>query len=284
MSWLVRERPDLRCDFAVNEGGGVLLELAGGERVVPVSVGEKVVTAVRVRLFGTGGHASVPGAPDNPLGHAAAAIERLLAHRPPVALEPGFAAALADLGAPAGDDEAAIAWAYGQNPVLGRWTEAAARMTITPTGALASEPPNVIPGHADVECDVRALPGDGEDEILAELARALGDSVRYEVEFMEPPEGGTRSHVDSRLYEVLDAYLAERVPGARTLPVIDAGFTDSHFVRDAWGTTAYGFAPLIHGDPDAYLASAHAADESLAIADLVEMAEFHAYLLRELWR
>ena len=22
MSWLVRERPDLRCDFALNEGGG----------------------------------------------------------------------------------------------------------------------------------------------------------------------------------------------------------------------------------------------------------------------
>ena len=34
MSWLVRERPDLRCDFALNEGGGVLLELADGRRVV----------------------------------------------------------------------------------------------------------------------------------------------------------------------------------------------------------------------------------------------------------
>ena len=30
LSWLVRERPDLRCDYALNEGGGVLLELADG--------------------------------------------------------------------------------------------------------------------------------------------------------------------------------------------------------------------------------------------------------------
>ena len=34
MSWLVRERPDLACDFALNEGGGLLLTLADGRRVV----------------------------------------------------------------------------------------------------------------------------------------------------------------------------------------------------------------------------------------------------------
>ena len=43
MSWLVREREDLRCDFALNEGGGILLELADGRRMVTVSVGEKRV-------------------------------------------------------------------------------------------------------------------------------------------------------------------------------------------------------------------------------------------------
>ena len=47
MSWLVRERPDLRCDFALNEGGGTLFELAGGGRIVTVSVGEKLVSSLR---------------------------------------------------------------------------------------------------------------------------------------------------------------------------------------------------------------------------------------------
>ena len=46
MSWLVRERPDLRCDYALNEGGGMLLELADGRRIVDVVVGEKQVTSV----------------------------------------------------------------------------------------------------------------------------------------------------------------------------------------------------------------------------------------------
>ena len=71
MSWLVRERPDLRCDYAINEGGGTVLELADGRRMVTVSVGEKVVTSIRIRMHGTAGHASVPEGADNPLAHVA---------------------------------------------------------------------------------------------------------------------------------------------------------------------------------------------------------------------
>ena len=41
---------------------------------------------------------------------------------------------------------------------------------------------------------------------------------------------------------------------------------------------------MLHGDPGAYLDAAHAADESIAVDDLVEMAEFHLFALRELWR
>jgi acetylornithine deacetylase/succinyl-diaminopimelate desuccinylase-like protein len=61
------------------------------------------------------------------------------------------------------------------------------------------------------------------------------------------------------------------------LPLISTGFTDSHWIREAFGTVAYGFAPVIRGDPDAYLNASHAADEALAVADLVEMAEFHLH-------
>jgi acetylornithine deacetylase/succinyl-diaminopimelate desuccinylase-like protein len=282
MSWLVRERPDLRCELALNEGGGCLLELAGGGRVVPVSIGEKVVTAVRLRMLGTGGHASIPGGADNPLGHAASAIERLLADRPPLRLEAELSAALIELGAPPGDDAALIAWAGAENPTLGRLVAAAARMTIVPTGALATEPPNVIPPFADVVCDCRALPGEGEGEIRARIDAVLGDSLRYEVEFLEPPTGGTRSSIESPLYAVLERYLAARAPGARALPLVDAGFTDSHWVRDAWGTVAYGFAPVLHDDPGSYLDAAHSTDESLSLDDLVEMAEFHLFAIREL--
>lgn len=281
MSWLVRERPDLRCDYAINEGGGTLLELASGRRVVTVSIGEKKVTSLRVRLLGRAGHASVPAGADNPLRHVATAIERLLAYRGAASLAPAVAAALSRLGAPEGE-EAATEWARGQHPLLADLLPAMTAMTITPTGLETFEPANVIPPFADVICDCRALPGQSEDDVREQVARALGDGLRYELEFLEPLAGGTESPIDTPLYRVIEAYVAERLDGAELLPLISAGFTDSHWVREGYGTAAYGFAPVFSTDLDAYHGGMHGADECIDLVDLVEMASFHLHALRAL--
>ena len=73
--------------------------------------------------------------------------------------------------------------------------------------------------------------------------------------------------------------MAERLPGAALLPIVTPGFTDSHWVRRAHGTVAYGFAPVFSMDPAAYMRGPHGADEALEVADLVEMAEFHLHVL-----
>lgn len=276
-SWLVRERPDLRCDYALNEGGGVLLELAGGRRVVTVSVGEKRVTALRLRFHGRAAHASVPTRADNPLRKVAAATQRLLDYRAPASVVPAVARALAALGAPVGG--AGIAWAAEQHPVLADSLPAMTRMTVTPTGLATYEPTNVIPPFADLVCDCRALPGQGEAEIRDHLDRALGD-LAYELELLEPLAGGTESPIETPLYRVLEDYVAERLPGAELLPVLSTGFTDSHWLREAHGTVAYGFAPVFATGAEAYLDAAHGADEALAVDDLVEMAEFHLRAIR----
>jgi acetylornithine deacetylase/succinyl-diaminopimelate desuccinylase-like protein len=275
MSWLVRERRDLRCDCALNEGGGTLLELAGGRRVVTISLGEKVVASVRIRFFGRAGHASVPAGADNVLGRAAAAVEALLRHDAPTILIPSIADALRRLGAPDGDDDEAVAWAAAQHPILAGMFPAMTRLTVTPTGLQTHEPANVIPPFADVICDCRALPGQGFEDIERHVAAAIGDGVGYELELLEPLEGGTESPLDTPLYRLCEQYVAERLPGAELLPVVTPGFTDSHWVRGALGTDAYGFAPVFSTPLDVYLDGMHGADEALDVADLVEMAEFN---------
>jgi acetylornithine deacetylase/succinyl-diaminopimelate desuccinylase-like protein len=259
-----------------------MLLLAAGGRVALVSVGEKLVSSLRVRLFGTAGHASTPDEADNPLAHAATAIERLLAHRAPTRLAPAVAAVLGALGAPAGDDAELIAWAAGQHPMLGELLAASSRRTVTPTGTRTYEPANVIPPYADVVCDCRALPGEGEESIREHVAAALGDDLRYELELLEPLAGGTESAIDTALYRAIEDYVSDRAPGATLLPMVTPGFTDSHWIREGFGTVAYGFAPVLHGDPVAHGEAAHADDESIAIADLVEMAEFHLGAIRAL--
>jgi len=283
MSWLVRERADLRCDYALNEGGGTLLELADGRRVVTVSVGEKRVTSLRIRVHGTAGHASVPAAADNPLRYAATAVERLLAAPSPIEVTPVVARALETLGAPADlDPEEAVARAGALHPLLAELVPPMTRLTVTPTGLQTHEPPNVIPPYADIVCDCRALPGQGEGDIRAHVAGAVGTGFSYELEFLEPLAGGTSSPIDTALFRVCEEYVATRLPGARLLPLVTPGFTDSHWVRDAFGTVAYGFAPVFSQDLGAYLDGVHGADESIDLDDLGEMAEFHLHALRAL--
>ena len=282
MSWLVRERPELvRCDYALNEGGGTLLELGGGRRVVTVSVGEKIVTSLRIRIHGVAGHASVPDGADNPLRHLAVAVEGLLAARAPARMTPVLERALDLLEVPAGSEDERIARARELHPILADLLPPMARLTVTPTGTRSFEPSNVIPPYVDLTCDCRALPGEGEEEIRAHVAGALGDGFRYELELLEPPEGGTESSIETPLYDAIEAYVAERLPGAVLLPLVTPGFTDSHWVRRL-GTVAYGFAPILHMDPAAYLAGMHGADEGLDVDDLVEMTEFHLLAARTL--
>ena len=231
-----------------------------------------------MRVLGTAGHASVPEGIDNPLVHLASAIERLDAYRPPTELVPAVARALEVLGV-VGDDEQALDEAGSLHPFLGALLPTMTRMTVTPTGADAAEPPNVIPPFADLICDCRALPGQDEAEIEAHVAKALGDDFQWQLELLEPLEGGTESSTDTPLYRACERYVEERL-GAQLLPIISPGFSDSYWVRKAHDTVAYGFAPVFATDLDVYHEGAHGADERLHLDDFAEIAAFHLAVLR----
>ena len=49
---------------------------------------------------------------------------------------------------------------------------------------------------------------------------------------------------------------------------ISPGFTDSHFLREAFGTVAYGFFPMRTMDPELAARLIHSADERIAVEDL----------------
>jgi carboxypeptidase PM20D1 len=277
MSWLVRERLDLRCDYALNESGGLLLELADGRRVVLISVGEKILTSVRIRVFGRAGHASVPPEDAGAVRLAASVVERLHSYRPGAAEVPSVRHAMGVLGAPPGSVDEATAWAGELHPVLAEMLPVTTRMTVTPTGLRTHEPANVIPPFADVICDCRALPGQTEADIREHVDAALGAGISYELELLETLHGGTESPIETPLYRLCESYVESRLPGAGLLPLVTPGFNDSYWVRRAHGTVAYGFAPVFSTEPATYLAGMHGADEVLDVADLVEMVDFHLH-------
>jgi acetylornithine deacetylase/succinyl-diaminopimelate desuccinylase-like protein len=269
LSWLCREHADtIRCDFAINEGGGDRLELADGTAIYEATAAEKKTAPFRIHVRGRSGHASMPGIADNALVKAARLIERLAAYQPEPQLGPeveGFLRAVLGEVPPASE---AVERTRALSGAGADQVEALLGATFSPTIISASRKRNVIPALCTIEVDCRLLPGQHPEHVEPMIRAVLGADVDYELEWLEP-EGGTRSPLDTPLWGALEEWVAEVEPGARAAPLCGAGFTDSHWLREAFGTVAYGFFPVT-GDlpPDVAALLVHSADERVPVSDL----------------
>jgi acetylornithine deacetylase/succinyl-diaminopimelate desuccinylase-like protein len=265
--WLCEAHPDaVRADFCINEGGGDRFVL-GGETFYACSTAEKMSAPFRIRVHGRSGHASMPNIADNALVKAAPLIEKLGAYRPERHLIPEVRALLEIVTGeePASADEA-LERARTISPVFADLVEPLLSMTLTPTMAAASQKRNVIPAICDVTVDSRLLPGQTPVE-QQEIVRAILGDGDYELDVLEA-HGGSRSPVESPLWDAVEWFVAQAEPGARAVPVCVAGFTDSHWFREAFGTVAYGFFPARAMDVEVMARLVHSADERVAVEDL----------------
>ena len=280
LMWLVEAHPDAaRCDNAINEGAGERLVL-GGTPVYMCATAEKMSAPFTVRVHGRSGHASMPGIGDNALVKAARYIEALGAYEPPYELIPeakGFLEAV--LGETPPLDEA-LTRAGELHPMLPALVEPLLAFTLSPTMIDASHQRNVIPAVCEITVDCRLLPETTPAEVEPLIRAALGNG-RYELEFDEAV-GGTRSSLETPLWDALERFTAEIEPGARLAPIACPGFTDSHYLREAYGTTAYGFFPLRTMDTELATKLVHSANERIPVEDLelgVKMLRYTATAL-----
>jgi acetylornithine deacetylase/succinyl-diaminopimelate desuccinylase-like protein len=263
--WLCSEHPDaVRCDFAINEGGGDRL-LLGGSPVYVCGVSEKASAPFVVRVYGRSGHASMPGIADNALVKSARYLEALGSYSPPRELIPeakGFLEAVLGEAPPL---EEALDRVAGLHPMLPALVEPLLAFTLSPTMIHASRQRNVIPAQCEITVDCRLLPETTPADIEPLLRAALGNG-KYDIEFDEVV-GGTRSALDTPLWQVLERFTEELEPGARLAPIACPGFTDSHYLRAAFGTVAYGYFPG-YMDPELITTVVHSANERVTVDDL----------------
>jgi acetylornithine deacetylase/succinyl-diaminopimelate desuccinylase-like protein len=78
------------------------------------------------------------------------------------------------------------------------------------------------------------------------------------------------------------SFVEKAEPGARAVPVCVAGFTDSHWIRDAFGAVAYGFFPARAMDPETSARLIHSADERVPTEDLELGVEWLRHAAQEL--
>jgi len=265
--WLCETHPDaVRCDYLINEGSGERLEL-GGKPFYMCSVAEKMSAPFRLRVRGRSGHASMPGIADNALVKAAPLITALGEYVPDQRLTPEVEALLE---AVTGDRPASPAEALERAREIGEFfaemVEPLLSLTMAPTMITASQKRNVIPAICDVVVDSRLLPETTTAEQHAIVRSVLGDGD-YELEELEA-HGGTRSPIESPLWNAVAEWVSEVEPGAKAAPMCVAGFTDSHWFREAFGTVAYGFFPSRAMPAELAARLIHSADERIPVEDL----------------
>jgi acetylornithine deacetylase/succinyl-diaminopimelate desuccinylase-like protein len=267
LQWLCEHHPEaVRADYAINEGGGERVEF-GGRAFYLCAAAEKMSSPVRVTVHGRSGHASMPGIADNALVKAAPLIEKLAAYEPEASIGPevaGFLDAVLGEQPPPSD---VLARLRAFDPLAAETIEPLLAFTLSPTMIEASERRNVIPGTVELTVDRRLLPGQTPEEVDPIVRSILGDDGYFELETIER-FGGTRSPLDTPLWRAISEWVEATEPGARLAPLCCAGFTDSHWLREAFGTVAYGFFPLRTMSVELASRLIHSADERTHVDDL----------------
>ena len=244
--WLVEhERDAVYADYVLTESGGYQIPVGDGVRL-PVLTAEKGTLWSKLRVHGTPGHGSQPFRTDNAIVTAAEVVRRLHEYRPEanfhdvwrrfvegVDYPPELRQALLD------PDE--LPGVLFELPLgMARVAHACNHTTFAPTVVHGGTKTNVIPDLVELEVDIRTLPGQTGEEVLAEMRRVLGDLAdRVELEANDDPS--TASPIDSPLWDSLARVSGRLVPGSGLVPLLMVGGTDNRFFRRA-GSVGYGFA------------------------------------------
>jgi len=244
--WLVKNHWDkVRAAYVINEGGGGLVK--DGKRIFYCQCAEKGICWAKMRVRGSGGHASMPHS-ENPTVTLAQAVARLGSFMFPPVRNEITVKALSRLEKAGLLPEGMTAEnVLGPDEDVGRRlmaadhrTSAVIRNTVTPTAIRGGSKTNVIPQVAEVDLDCRAFPEIMPSELLRTV-RDIVDDPRVEIEVTRDSRGSA-SPIDTPLWDTIERTVKAADPDAVFVPYQSAGGTDSGYFR-ARGAVCYGVDP-----------------------------------------
>ncbi len=282
----------IACDYVLTEYGGTPTE--DGSTIL-LTAGEKTGAFRRIVVHGTPGHGSMPFGTDNALLKAAALVQRIGEYSPVPRLDKVFEDRLRALGIEDDlraklMDPARIDDALASLPIeMARNLHACCHKTFSPNMMTAGDKVNTIANRAEIELDVRILPGDTQDEVDAILDQLIGDDLRSSVEVkplledQDMHDGAPFSPTDTPLWSALTTSIQNAYPGAAVVPSLVTGGTDARFFRDR-GIPAYGAGLLSQqvslGD---FMNRFHGHNERIDVKSLELTTQLWIDVLDNLW-
>jgi acetylornithine deacetylase/succinyl-diaminopimelate desuccinylase-like protein len=271
-------------EYLFTEGGANVYR-NGKLEYYSVGVAEKRTFWLKVTVKGTPSHGSRP-TKANPVPRLVAALDKIARYETPLHVTPtvqkffhdisrnysGQQAAWLNDVRVALDDKAAREWIL--NDVY--WN-AILRNTISLTGLQGSNRTNVIPAEASAEIDVRLLPDQDPDSVLATLTRIANDTAVHFTALLRP-KAPFESPTNTDLFRAVERAAHERDPSAFVTSSMMTGATDRPTYRKL-GIIAYGLDPFKVEAADEQK-GVHGNDERLSLANIGAGVKFVYDILR----
>jgi len=272
VEWAVGNLPSLReSEYALNEGGYVILNEAGVADRYEISNGQKVIFQLQLRAEGTSGHGSMPHF-NNPNVKLVQALDRLMKWQTPYNILPMVKECFSRMARKQPSDERDFFDDIEKglsNPSFSSWLtsnpiyNAMIRDTISLTILQGGSKVNVIPSESTATLDCRLIPGSSKENFLKEIKKRLGDEIEVEVKseslFLPP------SPFDTDLFRAIQKFAGKNDPDCPVVPHLLSGATDSRFLREK-GIIAYDFCPFRLTEKE--LMIVHGNNERIALENL----------------
>jgi acetylornithine deacetylase/succinyl-diaminopimelate desuccinylase-like protein len=272
VQWAMENVSSLRnSEYALNEGGYVILNETGDPDRYEISNGQKVVFQLRLKARGTSGHGSMPH-PDNPNVKLIHALEAVTQWETPYNILPMVKEYFLRMAPKQPPDERkffediekglsdpSFSARLTSNPIY----NAMVRDTISLTMLQGGSKANVIPSESNATLDCRLIPGSSKKNFLKEIKRRLGEEIEVEGSMEGNPVPPSPFNTD--LFQAIQKFAKENDPDCPVVPFLLPGATDSRFLRER-GMTTYDFCPFRLQEKEIY--RIHGNDERIAIENL----------------
>lgn len=276
--------PAIDAEYCLAEGGGV--RRAGG-RVADASIQtlQKHARTLELTARGTAGHASV-SLSDNALIALAEATAKVGRWQTPIRLNETTASYFKRLASVSPPDEAARYRAVldAQSPGAAAALEyfvkhepshaSMLHTSLTPTMVDGGYRVNVIPSAATATFDVRMIPDENDETLLAAVRRVVDNpaiTVAYG-ERVERPRSTASARLDSEAFKVIEAAVT-KIYDTITIPTMSTGGTDMAEVRSK-GVQCFGIGPATDVEDTALGFAAHSDQERLLESELHRFVRF----------
>ena len=271
----------------IDEGGAVVQNAFPGVEApcAVVGIGEKGMLNADFTFKGKGGHASSP-APHTPIGRLSAACVRIESHPFNFRLPDATRMLFDKLGRHSSFAYRLIfanLWLFA--PVIdlisrksGGEINALVRTTCAFTQMEGSKGMNVIPPKASMVANLRIIPGETCESVLARLKRTVNDPdiEIAEISGMDP---SVTSRVGTVGWKKLERAITDTWPGVVVSPYLMFACSDSRH----WGRISdrvYRFSPMALTAQER--ASIHGNNECISVEKVAKTVEFYKRLISEL--